>query len=57
MISTPLCVWPICKRCDNNQGGACAYDHQAEAKEMGISVKKIVSAESCKLFDPIEEDL
>ena len=56
MVSTPLCVWPICKHCDNNQGGACAYDHKAEAKEMGISAKEIVSAESCKLFDPIEED-
>lgn len=55
-IETPSCLWRICKRCGNNMGGACAYSHEAEAREMGISASEIVSDDRCLLFDPAEED-
>ena len=54
-IKTPFCVWRICKRCGNNMGGACAYSHEAEAKELGIKESELVSEDRCLLFDPLED--
>ena len=55
-VKTPSCVWKFCKRCDNNAGGACSYDHDAEAKELGIEASEIVTDDRCLLFCPVQEE-
>lgn len=52
---TTYCTYAICKRCDNNVGGVCAYNHEAEAREtLRCSADQIVTNDSCKLYDPAE---
>lgn len=55
------CIWAVCKHCDNNVGGVCAYDHAAEfpqgcapEKYLGLDADVIANDEQCRLFDPIE---
>lgn len=43
-----------CRGCENNCGGACAYDLMAEAEERGVSLDTIrrLGAESyCAFYD------
>lgn len=53
---TTYCTYAICKSCDNNAGGVCAYDHEAEAREtLRCSVDKIATDDRCLLYDPKDE--
>lgn len=64
-MSHPACVYPLCKKCDNNAGGVCAYDHEAEAAQFRAYANTIilknkldrpslVDETGCLLYDPIE---
>lgn len=56
-MATTYCDYEICKNCDNNSGGVCAYDHDAEAKETLLcDAKQIVSNARCLLFDPAQKE-
>lgn len=49
----------LCKRCENNCGGACTYDLANEAEWRGVKLERIrrIGEDSyCAYFDRIEED-
>lgn len=45
------CTHKLCKKCDNNCGGVCAYDLQMEAEERGLKVSDLINDETCKFYD------
>lgn len=56
-MATTYCDYEICKDCDNNSGGVCAYDLEAEAKKTLLcDAKQIVSNDRCLLFDPAQKE-
>ena len=49
------CNMPYCKRCDNNGGGYCDYDLDAEAEALNVEVTDICNELGCIYFDPVED--